>query len=137
MPVVECGLMESQKPWGIIFNKYFFLSFVFSYIFSCITIVFKQAPLALERSHWCIKYVGSSLHLLLMYICCTLTFLTIVQLILFFLRKFSHLDALLKMGSDGITSSPCKCSSLLGLTFLEIKKSFTKTLIILILSILE
>ena len=41
------------------------------------------------------------------------------------------------MGSDEITSSPCKCFSLLGLTFVEIKKSFTKPLLTLIVSLLE
>ena len=54
------------------------------------------------------------------------------------MQNFPFLNEIeLKVGSDEITSSPCKCSSLLGLTFVEIKKSFTKTLLILIPSLLE
>ena len=41
------------------------------------------------------------------------------------------------MGSDEITSSPCECSSLLGLTFVEINEYLKKTLLTLILSVLE
>ena len=36
-----------------------------------------------------------------------------------------ELSMLLKVGSEEIGSSPCKCSPLLSLTFVEIKKSFT------------
>merc|ERR1719464_888624 len=39
-------------------------------------------------------------------------------------RKIEEIS-LLKVGSEEIDSSPCKCSPLLSLTFLEIKKSFT------------
>ena len=35
----------------------------------------------------------------------------------------------LKVGSEEIIPSPCKCSSLLGLTFVDIKSSFTKMLL--------
>ena len=36
---------------------------------------------------------------------------------------------LLKVASEEIIPLPCKCSILLGLTFVEIKNSFTKTLL--------
>ena len=35
------------------------------------------------------------------------------------------LPVILKVGSEEIGSSPCKCSPLLSLTFVEIKKSYT------------
>ena len=37
---------------------------------------------------------------------------------------------LLKVASEEIIPLPCKCSILLGLTFVEIKNSFTKTLLV-------
>ena len=39
--------------------------------------------------------------------------------------KLATLKPPLKVGSEEIGSSPCKCSPLLSLTFVEIKKSFT------------
>ena len=36
----------------------------------------------------------------------------------------------LKVASEEIIPLPCKCSILLGLTFVEIKNSFTKTLLV-------
>ena len=51
--------------------------------------------------------------------------------------SFLKVLGVLKVGSEEIGSSPCKCSPLLSLIFVEIKKSYTKTLLILILRILE
>ena len=44
--------------------------------------------------------------------------------------EFIICTACLKYSSDEINSSSCRCSILLGLTFVKIKKSFTKMLLI-------
>ena len=57
----------------------------------------------------------------------------IFYIITYILHKINYLDILheqyiffLKVASEEIIPLPCKCSILLGLTFVEIKNSFTK-----------